>query len=186
METREPRTGRPSSSVSSRPHRGVSGWSSALSPARLSPAASCPPADSDSLGEISASGNLAEMSSGMTEDKAPLTRTPTISAGHVLQATQIETNGNTKSEPRECESSFNGSKLCLTNTSRSDWNYQSSRRSGLRQTQDFELTRSGAFLAVGRTCRFSRFDSRRKVFSEDEKRNADQRPSTRRKPDRHC
>jgi hypothetical protein len=63
---------------------------------------------------------------------------------------------------------------------------QSSRRLGHWQTQDFALTRSGAIPSVWRTCRFSRFDSRRKVFSQNEKRNADQCSPARGEPDRHC
>ncbi len=147
-------------------------------------AVDCPAADC--LREISASGKSGEMSSPLTENQVPSTRMSTIPAGPGFPSVPIETHRNTNSEPQECKSSSNRTGLCPPNVPRSDLTVESSRRSTFRQTKDFELTRSGPFSKVRRTLRFSRFDSRRKVFSENEKRNAHQRSSTRRMPDRHC
>jgi hypothetical protein len=76
--------------------------------------------------------------------------------------------------------------LCPANPSRSDLTVQSSRSTKRRQKKECDLTRSSPFEAVRRTLRFSRFNSRRKVLPENEKRNADQRAPARREPHRDC
>ena len=75
--------------------------------------------------------------------------------------------------------------LCPTNSSRSDSTVKSPRSTNRRQEKEPDLMRSGPFEAVRRTLRFSRLKPRRKVFSEDEKRNADQCAPTGREPNRH-
>lgn len=75
--------------------------------------------------------------------------------------------------------------LCPQTASRSDLIVQSSGNRTHRQKTDCDVTRSRPFVGVQRTLRFSRFDSRRKVFSEHEKRNADQCSPTGGKPNCH-
>ena len=152
----------------------VSGSASREQAAKFSPAA---PARG-----ISAAESAGELFSLSDEGVLPM-RTISIPAGGIISSNPVATDRNTISESQECESSFNRT-LCPLNTPRSDLTNQSSRRSTHRQTKAFELTRSGPFPRVRRTLRFSRFDSRRKVSYE--KRNANQRSSTRGKPNCHC
>lgn len=77
------------------------------------------------------------------------------------------------------------SPLCPKKTSRNELTDQSSGNLSHWQKTDCKLTRSHSSVGVQRTVRFSRFDSRRKVFSKHEKRNANQCSPTRGKSDCH-